>query len=533
MQRKAFIYLLTILTFILAACTAFEPEIQTGLPNEQPSEPAEGNGELPVAGGQQAYVDVLEVMIMESFPVQASVLVQGNLANPCVELVGISAERTNNTFTLNIETKSDPTAVCTQVLVPFEENVALDVEGLAAGTYTVQAGDAQTTFTLDMDNVSDTDSTAVITLERTACFGSCPVYTLAIYDDGRVVYDGLNFVDVSGKQERLLDAAAVAELVQTMNDIGYFELADKYTNYIVTDLPSVLTSLTIDGRTKRIERYEGDDQAPRALIEIEVMIDKLVNSEQWTGYEQTVPVTVGMPNPASTFCVEQGGTLEMRTDEAGNSVGICVFPDGSECEEWAYFNGECAPNGATPEIMGGSLSGTTWAFVWGEVKGATFSPFADLPITLVFEADGSVNGGGGCNRYFGSYTLQGEVLTVSQLGATRMACEEYIMEVEQQYLDALSTARLVEVNADQLRITLPSGSLNFSNTQPVEKTLFVGSEQVDCTGFVPQKCLLVRDDVSAEWEYFYDSITGFEWDFGDGSARQLSGAQVVAHEYDA
>jgi inhibitor of cysteine peptidase len=50
-----------------------------------------------------------------------------------------------------------------------------------------------------------------------------------------------------------------------------------------------------------------------------------------------------MANPASVFCGENGGTVELRTDAAGGVAGFCVFPDGSECDEWAYFRGECAP----------------------------------------------------------------------------------------------------------------------------------------------------------------------------------------------
>ena len=49
----------------------------------------------------------------------------------------------------------------------------------------------------------------------------------------------------------------------------------------------------------------------------------------------------GLPNPASKYCVDQGYELEIRTDEAGNQYGVCIFPDGSECEEWAFFRGEC------------------------------------------------------------------------------------------------------------------------------------------------------------------------------------------------
>lgn len=55
---------------------------------------------------------------------------------------------------------------------------------------------------------------------------------------------------------------------------------------------------------------------------------------------------VGMANPASVFCEDNGGKLEIR-DETGGQVGYCVFDDGSECEEWAYMRGECAPGEAT------------------------------------------------------------------------------------------------------------------------------------------------------------------------------------------
>jgi len=52
---------------------------------------------------------------------------------------------------------------------------------------------------------------------------------------------------------------------------------------------------------------------------------------------------VNMPNPASFYCKEQGNKLEIRTAADGSQNGICVFPDGSTCDEWAYFRGECGP----------------------------------------------------------------------------------------------------------------------------------------------------------------------------------------------
>ena len=46
---------------------------------------------------------------------------------------------------------------------------------------------------------------------------------------------------------------------------------------------------------------------------------------------------VGMPNPASKYCVDQGGKSEIRKAENGGSYGVCIFKDGTEEDEWEYF----------------------------------------------------------------------------------------------------------------------------------------------------------------------------------------------------
>jgi putative hemolysin len=40
-----------------------------------------------------------------------------------------------------------------------------------------------------------------------------------------------------------------------------------------------------------------------------------------------------MPNPASVYCEQNGGKLDLRQDASGGVTGVCVFPDGSECDE--------------------------------------------------------------------------------------------------------------------------------------------------------------------------------------------------------
>ncbi len=56
-----------------------------------------------------------------------------------------------------------------------------------------------------------------------------------------------------------------------------------------------------------------------------------------------------MPNPASVYCEQQGGRVEIRTAADGSQYGVCIFPDGSECDEWKFFRGECTPKGWTPQ----------------------------------------------------------------------------------------------------------------------------------------------------------------------------------------
>jgi putative hemolysin len=63
---------------------------------------------------------------------------------------------------------------------------------------------------------------------------------------------------------------------------------------------------------------------------------------------KTAPVSTNtsqadLPNPASAYCEQQGFQSEIRTAADGSQSGYCIFPDGSECDEWAYFRGECGP----------------------------------------------------------------------------------------------------------------------------------------------------------------------------------------------
>jgi hypothetical protein len=144
----------------------------------------------------------------------------------------------------------------------------------------------------------------VIKLERTRCFGACPVYTVSIDAKGNVIYEGIRFVTVQGRVTDRIPIARVAALLATADRIGFFELRDQYrtkknpdgSETIVTDLPTTFVTITSRGRTKRIEDYYG---APDSLEELERQIDDAAGTKRWIKAEDRVP-RIFVPRGAST-----------------------------------------------------------------------------------------------------------------------------------------------------------------------------------------------------------------------------------------
>jgi putative hemolysin len=80
---------------------------------------------------------------------------------------------------------------------------------------------------------------------------------------------------------------------------------------------------------------------------------------------------VGLPNPASVNCTRNGGRLLPQVGHGGE-FSYCVFPDGSSCEEWAYFRGDCSPGAAwsvTPTPLAAARIEFSPNSIGAEVKG--------------------------------------------------------------------------------------------------------------------------------------------------------------------
>lgn len=102
----------------------------------------------------QAPIDNMIITTGESFPVQKTLSLKGNLPNGCTYLNEPQVIRDGSTFYVNLTTYIEGEA-CTQALVPYERNIGLDVVGLPAGVYNVIVNGKQTTFELEQDNSLD------------------------------------------------------------------------------------------------------------------------------------------------------------------------------------------------------------------------------------------------------------------------------------------------------------------------------------------------------------------------------------------
>ncbi len=141
-------YWMLLLLIIFGGCSQAEEAVPTAIPAT----------DVPVATvaviSGLAPVDNVQLTLIETMPVGVELTVQGNLPDGCTQIDEITQTRVEQRFEVVITTQRDADAICTQALVPFEELVTLDVNGLPAGSYTVDVNGQQSSFVFGTDNVA-------------------------------------------------------------------------------------------------------------------------------------------------------------------------------------------------------------------------------------------------------------------------------------------------------------------------------------------------------------------------------------------
>lgn len=129
-----------------------------------------------------------------------------------------------------------------------------------------------------------------IAMTRGPCFGACPMYTVTVWGDGRVRFEGDQFVMQRGEHTRTIDAASAAALFAAADSIDFYRLPTDITpaNASVcgaswTDMPSAEITIVWAGRVRTVSHYHGCPEAPEQLTAFERRIDAVAGVAEWVG----------------------------------------------------------------------------------------------------------------------------------------------------------------------------------------------------------------------------------------------------------
>jgi hypothetical protein len=138
-MRKSLIPLLLVLVVLAAGCFGLN---LSSAPDggDEPTTTLPGGGDnppgttLPIAGRFPVYVDGVEFLLLESWPVQVKAVVRGTLPTPCHTLAwNLGEPDAAGRIELSLFSTVDMDQVCTQVLHPFEQTI--DVGSFTSGSY--------------------------------------------------------------------------------------------------------------------------------------------------------------------------------------------------------------------------------------------------------------------------------------------------------------------------------------------------------------------------------------------------------------
>ncbi len=213
---------------------------------------------------------------------------------------------------------------------------AVALSGCAVGSATpaTTAPTAPTNTTPPPADPPAPAGTFSITVERTACRGYCPAYTLTVDGTGEVLYEGKRAVAVPGAQTGTVDPAVVEQLRASVVASKFFEMEDCYCERTITDLPSVIVTVTDGDMKKRVEHYTGDKSAPSALGQLAAAVVNLAGADQWiTGAGGELSISLERQPclgkcPAYTVTISGGGavTFEGKSHVAETGTQTATIP---------------------------------------------------------------------------------------------------------------------------------------------------------------------------------------------------------------
>lgn len=219
----------------------------------------------------------------------------------------------------------------------------------------------------------------VISLQRTACFGSCPDYKVTIAGNGRIVFETTphlhrddvanvhrafsteSGVRVPGTHETTIDPQAIDQLLAQFEEARFFTLRDEYRAE-VTDNPTYVVTIDTGNGKKSVVDYVGKEAGmPEAVTALQDAIDAAAGTDRWI--EGTPPVIPLLQEEGADFAGILGlelmdaaaerndlGTMQRLKDlgapvflrEGPNPLRTAIYEGHSNAIKWLIANGGIA-----------------------------------------------------------------------------------------------------------------------------------------------------------------------------------------------
>ena len=128
---------------------------------------------------------------------------------------------------------------------------------------------------------------ARLVLRRTACYGTCPVYSVEVQPNGTIIYTGDAYVRIFGAIQTNIPPALATALFDRAACVPP-DVWSKSYRLAITDNPTAEVSVDLGkGSVLKVEDYppchdEGDNPTPPAICALENAIDSAAGTAKWT-----------------------------------------------------------------------------------------------------------------------------------------------------------------------------------------------------------------------------------------------------------
>ena len=135
---------------------------------------------------------------------------------------------------------------------------------------------------------STIDNETVVKLKRTACYGSCPVYTVSLKASGVVEYEGYEYVSIKGFQTASLPKESVELIEKELIKSNFFKMKSHLDSgcwgcfMSATDSSYIIIEGLVKNRKRAVLTYVGcESKQVDEVLSLANYIEQVIGTSKW------------------------------------------------------------------------------------------------------------------------------------------------------------------------------------------------------------------------------------------------------------